>query len=83
MNEGNNSLNGNVQLLAEAMRDVFPESMDAVYRKVKNDINGVKADIKDMKSDIDAWVEDMGQRLDTTDRICIRCWPPVKKKSAS
>lgn len=76
MNEGNNSLNGNVQLLAEAMGDVFHESMDAVYRKVKNDINGVK-------SDIDAWVEDMGQRLDTTNRICIRCWPPMKKKSAS
>ena len=60
MNEGNNSLNGNVQLLAKAMRDVFHESMDAVYRKVKNDISGVKVDIKDMKSDIDVCLRRYG-----------------------
>ena len=54
-------LNGSVDLLADAMRLVFTESMEIVREGVKEDIKSVR---KDMKEDIAVIRKDMGAMED-------------------
>lgn len=60
MNKSRNTSNGGVNLLAEAMREVFNESMESVCAAVKDDMAKMETRLLDtIKGYMDATNEDM------------------------
>ena len=54
-----NKLNGSVDLLAQAMRKVFSEAVEAAVEPMHSDLKGIKGDIDGIKGDIETTNKNM------------------------
>ena len=68
MSKTNKKLNGSVNLLATALRDVFTEAMVAVKDDMKNDIQGFDNNLNTRMNGIDKSLENLGKRMDKIDQ---------------
>ena len=61
--ETKNKLNGGIELLAKAMRQVFDENMEATREAVKGDLSDMEGRLNEH---IDERVDHLDKRIDTT-----------------
>lgn len=75
MAEKKNNLNGSVNLLADAMRKVFHESMESVHEAVKGDIDAlgdaISGDMANMENRLGKRIDDTNNRLDNTKNMVV------------
>ncbi len=57
----NNPLNGSVNLLAQAMRDVFREGVERAVEPLATEMKAMRTDMRDMESRLN-------ERIDTTNQ---------------
>ena len=50
---GQDKLNGSVDLLAKAMRQVFVEAVQEGTAPLRKDVEGLKEDVSNLKTDVD------------------------------
>jgi len=68
-----NKMNGSLDLLASAMRDVFSEAMISVR-------NGMKADLKDMEGRLNLRIDETNARIGTTNQNMAAMFSEQEKK---
>ena len=63
-------LNGSVDLLASAMRQVFTEAVQGAVGTVETEVKALRTEVRDMRGDIDSMRENMATKadLDTTNK---------------
>ncbi len=59
-------LNGSIDLLAKAMRDVFKESLEAGLVPVRKDINDMRENIDDLRENMESMENRLAGQIKTT-----------------
>lgn len=65
-------LNGSVDLLAKAMRDVFTESVETAIEplrtEMRTEIRAMRTEMRDMESRLNGRIDETNARIDTTNQ---------------
>ena len=61
----NQNLNGSVDLLADAMRQVFQECMDGTRDAIKDDLGVVVEELGDIEGRLNDRIDTLGSKFDT------------------
>ena len=61
-------LNGSVDLLASAMRQVFSEAVSDAVKPIHKDMQGIRKDVQDVRKDMVSMEGRLNDRIDTTNK---------------
>ncbi len=61
-------LNGGVDALAKAMRQVFTEALDATAQPLKESMDGLRTDMGDLRTDLGDLRTDLSDQIETTNK---------------